>query len=122
NAETEHVDENVAVVAGVEIGLPAHRRHADAIAVETDAADDAVNELTRLRMIGLAKAQRVHDGNGPRAHGEDVAQDAADAGRRALERFDETRMVVALHLEDGGEPLPDIDRAGVLARAVDHVR
>src|SRR5262249_51737003 len=66
--------------------------------------------------------QRVEVGDGPRAHREDVAQDAADAGRRALVGLDERRMVVRLHLEDGGEPVADVDDAGVLARALDDAR
>ena len=41
-----------------------------------------------------------------RAHGEDVAQDAADAGRRALVGLDVGWVVVALHLEDDGMPSP----------------
>src|SRR5580692_10956727 len=57
-----------------------------------------------------------------RAHGEDVAQDAADAGGRPLVGLDEARVVVALHLEDGHEAVADVDHAGVLARALQHVR
>ena len=85
-ADAHGVDEDVAVVARVEIGLAADGRHADAIAVAADAGDDAVDEMARLGMVGRAEAQRVQVGDGPRAHGEDVAQDAADAGRRALDR------------------------------------
>ena len=76
----------------------------------------------RARVVDAAEAQRVEDGDRARAHGEDVAQDAADAGRRALERLDERRMVVALDLEDHREPVADVDRAGVLARALQHAR
>jgi hypothetical protein len=39
-------------------------------------------------MIRRAEAQGVHRRDRPRAHGEDVAQNAADAGRRTLIRFD----------------------------------
>ena len=73
-------------------------------------------------MVRRAEAQRVHLGDRPRAHGEDVAHDAADAGRRALIGLDERRVVVALHLEDGGLAVADIDDAGILARALDHLR
>ena len=68
-------------------------------------------------MVGRAEAERVQRRDRPRAHGEDVAQDAADAGRRALVGLDEGRVVVALHLEDDGEAVADVDDAGVLARA-----
>src|SRR5690606_38340518 len=57
----------------------------------------------------------VHDGDGPGPHGDDVAHDAADAGSRTLERFDEGGVVVALHLEGDGPALTDVDDPGVLA-------
>ena len=71
------------------------------------------------RVVGRAEGQGVHAGDRPRAHGEDVAQDAADAGRRALIGLDEGGVVVALHLEDGGKPVADVDHAGILARPLD---
>ena len=73
-------------------------------------------------MRGIAEAQRIEVGDRPRAHGEDVAQDAADAGRRALVGLDVGGVVVALHLEDGGLAVADVDDAGILARALDHPR
>ena len=73
-------------------------------------------------MRRLAEAQRVHHRDRPRAHGEDVAHDAADAGRRALIGLDEARMVVAFHLEDAGIAVADVDHAGILARALQHPR
>jgi hypothetical protein len=66
-------------------------------------------------MIRRAEAQRVHRRDGPRAHGEDIAQDAADAGGRALVGLDVGGVVVALHLEDDAIAVADIDDAGVLA-------
>ena len=70
----------------------------------------------------LAEAQRVEHRDRPRAHREDVAQDAADAGGRALERLDRARVVVRLDLERDRQPAADVHRAGVLARAHDDVR
>ena len=90
----------------MEIHFAADRRHAEAIAVAADAGDDAGHQMPRLGMIGIAEAQRVEAGDRPRAHGEDVAQNAADAGRRALIGLDVARVVVALHLEDAGSPSP----------------
>ena len=122
DAARERVDEDVAVVARVELHLAADGGHADAVAVAADAGDDAAEQLRRARVIGAAEAQRVEAGDGARAHREDVAQDAADAGRRALVRLDEARVVVRLHLEDGGEAVADVDDAGVLAGALDDAR
>ena len=76
--------------------------------------------MARLGMVGAAEAQRVHVGHGPRAHGEDVAQDAADAGRGPLVGLDEAGVVVALDLEDRGQSLADIHDPGILARPADH--
>ena len=79
DADAHRVDQDVAVVGAVERALAADRRHADAVAVAADAGDHAVDEVAGLRVAGLAEAQRVEDRDRPRAHGEDVAQDAADA-------------------------------------------
>ena len=66
------------------------------------------------------KAQRIHHRHRPRAHGENVAQNAADAGGRALKRLDERRMIVRLDLESAGPAVADVDDAGILARALHH--
>ena len=78
--------------------------------------------MPRLRMLRRAERQRIEAGDRPRAHGEDVAQNAADAGGRALIGLDEARMVVALHLEHDGLPVADIDDARILARPHQHPR
>ena len=71
--------------------------------------------------VERAEAQRVHDRDRPRAHREDVAHDAADAGRRALVGLDVGRVVVRLDLERDGPALADVDHAGVLADAGEHL-
>ena len=75
--------------------------------------------MARLGVIGRAKAQQVQAGNGPRAHGEHVAQDTADASCCALIGLDERRVIVALHLEDAGLAVADVDHAGIFARPLD---
>ena len=117
DADGHRVDEDVAVIGAVEIDLAADGRDADAIAVAADAVDDARDQVAHLRMVGPAEAQRVEVRDRARAHGEDVAQDSADAGRRALVGLDVGRVVVALHLEDGRVAVADVDDAGILARA-----
>src|SRR5437764_13925231 len=96
-------------------GLAADGGNADAVAVAADAAHHAVDEVAHARRIDLTKTQRVEAGDGPRAHGEDVAQDAPHARRRPLVRLDERWMVVRLHLERGHPAVADVDDAGVLA-------
>ena len=83
---------------------------------------DAASSGFGLGLVERAEAQRIHDGEGPRAHGEDVAEDAADAGGRALIRLDVAGVVVRLDLEGAGPAVADVDDAGVLAGALDDRR
>ena len=83
--------------------------------------DTTPSAIQRLRgVVERPEAQRVHHGDGPGAHGEDVAQDAADAGGRALVRLDGRRVVVALDADGGGDAVADVDHAGVLAGTDEH--
>ena len=61
-----------------------------------------------------AEAQAVEQRDRPGAHRDDVAEDAADPGRGALERLDRGGVVVALGLEGDGEPVTEVEHAGVL--------
>src|SRR4029077_18603345 len=73
-------------------------------------------------MAWVAERQRIEEGDRPRAHREHVAQNTADAGRSTLIWLDIARGVVALPFEHDGEPIADIDDAGVFARSLDHPR
>ena len=73
-------------------------------------------------MIDGAEAQRIERGDRPRTHGENIAQDAADAGGRALVGLDERRMIVAFHLKRHRQAVANVDDAGVLTRPLQHVR
>ena len=121
-AERKSVDENVGVVASVEVTLAADGGHANAITIAADAGDHAGDKVAGARMIDGAKAQRIERSDGPRAHGENIAQDAADAGRRALVGLDERRMVVAFHLERHGKPFANINDPGILSRPLQNIR
>ena len=96
--------------------LAADGGHADAVAVAADAGHDALEQPAVPLLVERAEPQRVEQRDRPRAHREDVADDPADAGRRALVRLDRARVGVGLDLEDDGEPVADVDHAGVLAR------
>ena len=122
HADGHRVDQDVAVIGGVEVHLAADGGHADAVAIAADAVDDAGDQVAHPGVVGPAETQRVHVGDRPRAHGEHVAQDAADPGRRALVRLDVRGVVVRLHLEDRRLAVADVDDAGVLAWAADHLR
>ena len=120
HAHGHRVDQNIAVIGLVEIGFAADGGHADAIAIAAYPGDHALHQMLHLGVIGAAKTQRVEVGDGPRAHGEHIAQNAADAGRRALVWLDIAGVVVRFHLEDGGLTIADVDHAGVFAGAADH--
>jgi hypothetical protein len=113
--DAHRVHEAVLRVRIVERRGAADRRNADAVAVMADAGDGAI-ELP----VGLAEEEAVEQRDRARSHGDDVAQDPADARRRALERLDRRRMVVRLDLERDGEPAADVDHARVLAGPLQH--
>ena len=113
------VDQDIAVITFVEIGLAADCGHADTISVAANASDNPGDKLACLGMIMGTKAQSVERRDWPRAHGEDVAQNAANARRRTLIGFDIGRVVVALHLEHTGLAIANINHAGIFARALD---
>ena len=122
SAERHRVDEAVALVGFLEVDLAAHRGHAEAVAVAADAGDRALEQVALARLVERAEAQRVQRGDRARAHREDVADDAADAGRRALVGLDGAGVVVRLHLEGDRPAVADADDAGVLAGALQHAR
>ena len=76
--------------------------------------------MPRAHVRRIAEAQRIEHGDRPRAHGEDVAQDAAYTSRGALVGLDGARMVVALDLEGDRQAVPDRDDTSVLAWPRDH--
>ncbi len=122
--QREHVDQGIAAVGRLEDALAGHRGHSEAVAVVGDARhhagqDPSVAEAG-LPVVQRPKPQRVHHCDRPRAHGENVPQDAAYPGGRALERLDEAGVVVRFDLEGDGVAVPDVDDAGVLPRPLHH--
>ena len=122
DAEAQHVHERVVAVGVVEHRFAADRRHADRVAVAADARHDAFEQVARARVVERAEAQRIHQRDRPGAHREDVADDAADAGRRAFVGLDRRRVVVTLDAHRDREPVADVDDARALARADEHPR
>ena len=129
HAERERVHQRIPAVAGLKLRLAAEVWHPEAVAVGGNAADHTFHNGVILRdqfwmRAGLGRdgpeAQRIHHRQRPRAHGEDVAQDAAHARSRALERLDVAGVVMALDLERAGPAVPHVDDACVFARPLDH--
>jgi len=73
------------------------------------------------RARNRAETKRIHNGDRPRAHRKNVAQNAANTGRRALKRFDIARVVVRFDLERDHPAAADPDDPGILTRALHHV-
>ena len=120
------VHQGIAAVAGLELGFSAEIGNAKAVAVTGDAADHSFNDGVVLvnAVAGpdpaasrdRPEAQRIHHRQRPRAHGKDVAQNAAHAGSRTLERLDVAGVIVALNLEGARPTIANVDNACVLTR------
>ena len=114
-ADAHRVHETIAGVGGVEDRLAADGRNAYAVPVVPDTRNRPLE-----RPVRRAETQPVEQGHRTGPHRDDVAQDPADPGRRALEGLDRTRVVVRLDLERDRLALAEVDDAGVLARPLEH--
>src|SRR3989440_4127701 len=119
NPNAHRVDERIAGIAGREIHLAAERRHANAIAVVADAADDSGEQVAIARFVERAEPQAVQQCDRPRTHGEDIAQDSAGAGRGALERLDRRRVIVRFDLEGDRPAVREAQHTSVLPGTLD---
>ena len=115
HAEAQRVDQRVALVAGVEHDLAADVGQAEAVPVSADARDDPGQHPGGVGVLRVAEPERIHDEHRSGAHRQDVADNAADAGRRPLVGLDVARMIVRLDLEGDRETFTDIHDPGVLA-------
>ena len=118
--EAERIDQRIALVRRVEHDLAADVGQSEAVAVAADARDDSRQHPGGVGMVGVTEPQRVHHQHRAGAHREDVADDPADPGGRALVGLDIARVVVALDLEGDREAFTDVDDTGVLAHADQH--
>src|SRR5665213_1830152 len=127
-AEREGVYQRVAVVTSLKFGFAAQVWHAKAVSVTGDAADHTFNNgviaidefFIGAARLNRAKTQRVHHGQRPCAHGENIAQNSANASRGALERFNIAGVVVAFNLEGAGPTVSYVDNAGILTWPLHH--
>ena len=117
DAHAERVDQRVSRIAGVKGQLAADVGQAEAVSVEGDAADHPGQHPPGVRRARRAEPERVHHRDRPGAHGQDVPDDPAHAGRRALERLHVRRVVVRLDLERDGVALADVHDPGVVPDA-----
>src|SRR5450755_853662 len=103
NTQRKNVHQGIAVVTLFEHALPAHRGNAKTVAIVRDARyhalQDALVASPGLRIVQPPEANRIQHRDRPRAHREDIAQNAAHARRRTLERLYEAGVVVRFNLE-----------------------
>ena len=118
DTDAHGVDERVGGVRVLEVDLASDGGYAEAVSVSADAGDDALEQVSVPRLRKRAEAQRVEDRDRPRAHREDVADDAADACCRTLVGLDGRWVVVRLDLHDDAHAVADVDGAGVLRAAL----
>ena len=119
HAHAHRIDEWIAAIAGREIDLAAERRHPDAIAVIADATHHAGEQIAITRIVERSEPQAVQEGDGARAHREDVAQDAARAGGCSLIRLDGRRVVMGFDFERDRPAARQSQDTGVFAGALD---
>src|SRR6267143_995976 len=127
NAERKGVDERILRIARLEGDFAANRRDTKTVSVASDSANYAVEDAAVFRGFfftgvlvcsDLAESQGIQDSDGARAHGENVAQYAADAGGGALEGLDVAGMIVRFNFESSDQAVADVDDARVFARAL----
>src|SRR6266404_2936244 len=127
DAECEGVHQRILRITRLEANFAADGGNAETISVVGDAANHAIEDAAVLRGFlrtrilargDLAETQRVQHGDGPRAHGENVAKNTPDSRGCALKRFHVTRMIVRFDLERGDEAVSDVHDAGVFAGAL----
>ncbi len=111
------VDQRVAEVRRVEHDLATDVGQAQAVPVAADSGHDAGHHAPGVGGVQRSEPKRIHHGQRARAHGQDVADDAADSGGGTLVRLHVGRVVVALDLERHGPAVADVDDASVLADA-----
>src|SRR6185437_10592200 len=108
DAEGQRVDQRILRVARLEANFAADGRDAETISVMRDAANHAIENAAILGSLffacafsrsDLAEAKRIEYGDRTRPHRKNIAQDAANASRRALKWFDVAWMIVGLDFE-----------------------
>ena len=121
-ADAHRIHERVAGVSLGERDFAAQRRDPDAIAVVADASDYSREQVAVSRHIQGAKPEAVQHRHRTCAHGEYVAQNAADTGGGALVWLDRARVVVGLDLEGDRPSLGKPQHPGILAGTLDDLR
>ena len=122
NPEAQHVHQWVAGVGGIEHGFAADGGYAHRIAVTGNAADDAFGNPATARVVERTKAKRIHQCNRTCAHGEDVAQNAADACGCTLVGLNRGGVIMRFDADRCSNAVANIDNAGIFAGTNEYPR
>ena len=79
------------------------------IAITAASRDDIFKQIFHTFIVQLAETKRLEQGDRPRTHGENIANDAADTGCRALKRLDLRTDGCDFDLEHDRQLVTDID-------------
>ncbi len=133
DAQSQSIDKRILRVARFETNFSAYSGHPKRISVAGHPANDAVEDAPVFCDVfrgevgsgccrsDRSEAQRIQNCDGPRAHGENIAQNTANAGRRPLKGFYKTGVIVGFDFERSNQTVADIDNTGVFARALNHL-
>src|SRR5581483_6445579 len=139
--ERERIHQRVSRVAGLELGFSANIGNTKAVTVMRNPADHAFKDrviAVNIRLCGLAgfwgaralavrlwfnrpKPERIHYSYRPRAHGEDVTKNSANARCRSLKRFNKRRVIVRFDLESARPAVADVDDSRILPGPLQHM-
>ena len=117
HTHAQRIDEGIALIRGIKRRSATDIWQAERVAVAADSRHHAVDDAGGVRVVDLAKAEFIHDSNGPRAHRKNVPHNAADAGGGSLIGLHVGGVVVGFDLEGDGPAVADVDHARVLTHA-----
>ena len=110
------VHQRIPPVGGIESHFTTNGGHTNAIAVMGDAGHNAFDQPNVDGVFKGAETQCIQQRDRASSHGEDVPQDAADAGGGTLEGLHSRGVVVAFNLESQAMAFPQVDHTGIFTR------
>ena len=116
------VHKAIAIVRAVKPDFAPYGGHAKAVAVAADALHHACDQSLGFGVGGDTETEGIHRRNRACAHGEHIAQDAANARSRPLGRFDVAGVVVGLHFEYERLAVTNVHDTCVFTRAANDLR
>ncbi|MNW51504.1 hypothetical protein D3C74_289910 [compost metagenome] len=121
-SDAHGIDQRIAVIAVVEHNFAAHCRNPDTVAITSDTGYDMLEQILDPVAFKLPETQGVQQRHRSCTHGENVPDNPAHPGRRALVRLNCRRMVMAFNFEYNSLIVSDIYDPGAFPRSHQHAR